>query len=161
MELFAHNQSAYVSACAMLASVGKAAVIHPTGAGKSFIAFQLALDHPDQRICWMSPSEYIFQTQLENLTDANTGVLPNNTAFYTYAKIPVLTQEEVEGVWLRRWLSELTARLNGRTTGRNKTVKRLTAEQVTKLQSVGLVPDGNQSVPGEIKSSQEGKRSSA
>lgn len=98
MELFAHNQSAYDSACAMLASVGKAAVIHPTGTGKSFIAFQLALEHPDQRICWMSPSEYIFRSQLENLANANDGIIPMNITFYTYAKIPMLTPEEVDEI---------------------------------------------------------------
>lgn len=47
----------------------------------------------------------------------------------------------VEGVWLRRWLSEQTARMNERPTGRNKAVKKLTQEQTLKLQSVGIQPD--------------------
>ena len=37
--LYEHNQSAYRAAEAMLSSEGKAAVIHPTGTGKSFIGF--------------------------------------------------------------------------------------------------------------------------
>ena len=57
MELFQHNRTAYDNALAMMAQTGKAAIIHPTGTGKSFIAFQLALDHPDKRICRLSPSE--------------------------------------------------------------------------------------------------------
>jgi len=33
VELFSHNQTAYKNALAMMAQTGKAAVIHPTGAG--------------------------------------------------------------------------------------------------------------------------------
>lgn len=58
--LFLHNEKAYQKAVTMLASSGKAAVIHPTGTGKSFIGFKLAEDHPESRIVWLSPSEYIF-----------------------------------------------------------------------------------------------------
>ena len=67
IQLFEHNQIAYESAVAMLNEEGRAAVIHPTGTGKSFIAFKLAQDQPDARICWLSPSEYIFNTQRENI----------------------------------------------------------------------------------------------
>lgn len=67
IELFEHNQTAYESAVAMLAETGKAAVIHPTGTGKSFIGFKLCEDNPDKTVCWLSPSDYIFRTQLENL----------------------------------------------------------------------------------------------
>lgn len=41
IRLFEHNQTAYNAAVAMLAETGKAAVIHPTGMGKSFIGFKL------------------------------------------------------------------------------------------------------------------------
>lgn len=67
IQLFKHNQKAYDAAVSMMEEEGKAAVIHPTGTGKSFVAFKLAEDHPDARICWLSPSEYIFHTQTENL----------------------------------------------------------------------------------------------
>ena len=66
-QLFQHNQTAYESALTLLKKKGKAAVIHPTGTGKSFIGFRLAEDYPDKNICWLSPSEYIYKTQLENL----------------------------------------------------------------------------------------------
>lgn len=37
VQLFPHNQIAYNSALEMLESCGKAAIVHPTGTGKSFI----------------------------------------------------------------------------------------------------------------------------
>ena len=64
--LFRHNEEAYRAAASMLSENGKAAIIHPTGTGKSFIGFQLCEDHADQPICWLSPSDYIFRTQQEN-----------------------------------------------------------------------------------------------
>lgn len=44
-----------------------------------------------------------------------------------------------EGVWLRRWLSEQVARLNGKTTQKAKAAKVLSAEQKMKLESIGIV----------------------
>lgn len=67
LKLFEHNQKAYKAACQLMDEEGKAAVIHPTGTGKSLIAFQLALDCKDETIVWLSPSAYIFRTQLENV----------------------------------------------------------------------------------------------
>ena len=67
LDLFPHNQRAYDTACHLLKEEGRAAVIHPTGTGKSFIAFQLVLDNPKATFLWLSPSSYIFHTQLENL----------------------------------------------------------------------------------------------
>ena len=37
MELYRHNEEAYRAAAAMLEETGKAAVIHPTGSGKTGI----------------------------------------------------------------------------------------------------------------------------
>ncbi len=98
LSLFPHNQAAYEEALQMMQEVGKAAVIHPTGTGKSFIAFHLALENPQKTICWLSPSEYIFKTQLENLAAANDGVLPQNIQFYTYAKLVLLTDSELVSI---------------------------------------------------------------
>ena len=80
IELFAHNRQAYAQAKAMLAKTGKAAVIHPTGTGKSFIGFKLCEDHPSQRICWLSPSEYIFKTQLDNQRNMADELFDGNVA---------------------------------------------------------------------------------
>ena len=41
IELYEHNAKAYRAARKMLAEKGLAAVVHPTGTGKSFIAFKL------------------------------------------------------------------------------------------------------------------------
>ncbi|MGN0181063.1 MAG: Helicase associated domain protein [Candidatus Ornithomonoglobus sp.] len=67
LKLFEHNLEAYDAAVRMLDTTGKAAVIHPTGTGKSFIGFKLAEDNPNKHIIWLTPSEYIVKTQLENL----------------------------------------------------------------------------------------------
>ena len=40
------NASAYAKAAAALEQNGKATVAHPTGSGKSCIAWQLVADHP-------------------------------------------------------------------------------------------------------------------
>ena len=50
----------------MLESCRRAAVVHPTGTGKSFLAFQLIEDHPDERFLWLSPNDYIFENQRRN-----------------------------------------------------------------------------------------------
>lgn len=70
LELFAHNQQAYDAALHLIEETGKAAVIHPTGTGKSFIAFKLAQEHLGKRILWLAPGEYIYKTQVENLGKA-------------------------------------------------------------------------------------------
>ncbi len=79
----------------MLAERGKAAVVHPTGTGKSFIAFKLAEDNPSSRVLWLSPSEYIFRTQLENLKRA-CNVEFSNISFLTYAKLMLADEEAIK-----------------------------------------------------------------
>uniref|UniRef100_UPI0040579894 Helicase associated domain protein n=1 Tax=Agathobacter sp. TaxID=2021311 RepID=UPI0040579894 len=106
LNLFEHNRKAYEAACHLMDEEGKAAVIHPTGTGKSLIAFQLALDHADEEIVWLSPSVHIFRTQMENVLGildgerAKTGAVHQvpadcsthsgmfqNITFLTYAKL--------------------------------------------------------------------------
>ena len=94
MNLFEHNAAAYQAAVTMLAERGKACVIHPTGTGKSFIGFKLCEDNPDKTICWLSPSDYIFKTQLENLATVSDGWTPENIVFSTYAKLAYLTDDD-------------------------------------------------------------------
>lgn len=98
IDLFHHNQDAYEAAVCMLRGTGKAAIIHPTGTGKSFIAFKLCEDEPEKRVCWASPSEYIFKTQLENLKKAADGYVPSNICFFTYARLMNLTHEELNEI---------------------------------------------------------------
>lgn len=82
----------------MLQETGKAAIIHPTGTGKSFIAFKLCEDNPNKRVLWLSPSEYIFKTQIENLKAAANGYCPNNIVFYTYAKLMYMSEREIADI---------------------------------------------------------------
>ena len=94
IELYPHNEKAYCAARKMLTEKGLAAVVHPTGTGKSFIAFKLCEDNPDKTICWLSPSEYIFKTQLENLKAAGGGEM-KNIKFFTYAKLMMMSDAEM------------------------------------------------------------------
>ena len=95
VSLFPHNRMAYENVCVMLDRTGKAAVIHPTGTGKSFIGFRYAADHPREKVLWLAPSEYIFRTQMENWLSAGGEALPNIT-FLTYAKLSLMTEEELQ-----------------------------------------------------------------
>ncbi len=94
IELYPHNEKAYRAMRKMLNKKGLAAVVHPTGTGKSFIAFKLCEDEPDKTVCWLSPSEYIFKTQIENLKRAS-GYEPRNIKFYTYAKLMMMSDAEM------------------------------------------------------------------
>lgn len=119
--LYEHNETAYKAAMKLLSEKGKAAVIHPTGTGKSFIAFKLCEDHPDKKICWLSPSAYIFKTQVENLKaslikekqklygkecdrsqtgDDKEDLSPvtDNISFYTYAKLMSMPDSEIRAM---------------------------------------------------------------
>lgn len=97
ISLYPHNESAYEAAVSMLAETGKAAIVHPTGTGKSFIGFKLCEDNPCKRVCWLSPSEYIFRTQLENLAATGADV-PENIRFLTYAKLMLLDEAELQEI---------------------------------------------------------------
>ena len=94
IELYEHNRAAYQAVVEMLQETGKAAVIHPTGSGKSFIGFKLCEDNPEKTVLWLSPSEYIFQTQLENLRAAGGDTL-NNIRFLTYTKLMRMSEAEI------------------------------------------------------------------
>ena len=65
--LFEHNEKAYHAAVRMMEQYGKAAIVHLTGTGKSYIAFKLIENSPEKVVIWLSPSEYIFKTRRENL----------------------------------------------------------------------------------------------
>ena len=98
IKLYEHNRVAYETAKVLLEREGKAAIVHPTGTGKSFIAFKLCEENSDKKILWLSPSEYIFKTQLENLKSTSEGYTPDNIVFYTYAKLTYLSDDEIEEI---------------------------------------------------------------
>lgn len=98
LDLYEHNANAYVAACEMMDKYGKAAIIHPTGTGKSYIAFKLIEDHPHEVIIWLSPSEYIFKTQRESLLRQDQDFPLQNVRFYTYAKLMCSTPEQLNQI---------------------------------------------------------------
>lgn len=102
LELYPHNRNAYEAAVEMMGRYHKAAIVHPTGTGKSFIGFQLAQQHPNDHIVWLTPSEYIVRTQLENL-QRSSGWLPKNIHFLTYSKLMTLVEEELASL-CPRWI---------------------------------------------------------
>ena len=98
LRLFEHNEKAYHAAVRMMNQYGKAAIVHPTGTGKSYIAFKLIEEHPADTIFWLSPSEYIFKTQIENLKRQAPDISLANVHFYTYAKLMCCATEELEAI---------------------------------------------------------------
>lgn len=95
--MFKHNLNAYAAAISMMKQTGKAAVVHPTGTGKSFIAFQLCMDNKEKKICWLSPSEYIFETQKEKWLLAGGQEL-DNIQFITYARLMRMKGEKLADI---------------------------------------------------------------
>ena len=96
--LFEHNGKAYRAAVRMMEQYGKAAIVHPTGTGKSYIAFKLIEDNPERAVIWLSPSEYLFKTQLESLKRNDPDFPLANVHFYTYAKLMCCTQAQLEKI---------------------------------------------------------------
>lgn len=96
VDLFPHNRSAYDAVVRLLGETGRAAVIHPTGTGKSFIAFKLAEDHPDARCLWLSPSRYIFDVQQDGYARAARQPVPGNIHFCTYARLAQMDAEDLD-----------------------------------------------------------------
>lgn len=79
----------------MLAHKQRAAIIHPTGTGKSFIAFRFVEEHPNLHVLWLSPSEYIFKTQIENIRKSDAAASFERLRFMTYARLMMLDEEEL------------------------------------------------------------------
>ena len=98
LRLFEHNEKAYHAAVRMMEQYGKAAIVHLTGTGKSYIAFKLIEDNPEKVVIWLSPSEYIFKTQLESLKKNDPDFPLANVHFYTYAKLMCCTQTQLEEI---------------------------------------------------------------
>ena len=98
LRLFEHNEKAYHAAVRMMEQYGKAAIVHPTGTGKSYIAFKLIEDNPEKVVIWLSPSEYIFKTQLESLKRNAPDFPLANVHFYTYAKLMCCTQAQLDEI---------------------------------------------------------------
>ena len=88
--LFRHNQEAYRAVRTLLEKENRAAVVHPTGTGKSMVAFYLIQQQTQWRFLWLSPSEYIVRTQLENVQKADPEADFSHVQFMTYARLMLL-----------------------------------------------------------------------
>lgn len=95
IQLFSHNMQAYRAALDMIGKSSKAAIIHPTGTGKSFIAFKWIEDHASNRFVWLSPSDYIFKTQIDNVKRSTPDFPAEHITFLTYARLMQMTDEEL------------------------------------------------------------------
>ena len=98
LRLFEHNEKAYHAAVRMMEQYGKAAIVHLTGTGKSYVAFKLIENNPEKVVIWFSPSEYIFKTQLESLKRNDPDFPLANVHFYTYAKLMCCTQAQLDEI---------------------------------------------------------------
>ena len=98
LRLFEHNEKAYHAAVRMMEQYGNAAIVHPTGTGKSYIALKLIEDNPEKVVIWLSPSEYIFKTQLESLKRNDPDFPLANVYFYTCAKLVCSTQTQLDEI---------------------------------------------------------------
>ena len=65
LELLPHQDEAYQAAVKKLEEKGKAAIISPTGTGKSFVALEYILQHPDERVLFLSPRRAIANQMYE------------------------------------------------------------------------------------------------
>ena len=59
LKLEKHQEKAYQNVEKLFEEKGKAAVIFPTGCGKSFVVLKYILEHPDERILFLSPRNAI------------------------------------------------------------------------------------------------------
>lgn len=98
VQLFSHNMQAYEAAKAMLNRTSKAAVIHPTGTGKSFISFKWIEEHPCEFFVWLAPSDYIFSVQRENILRSVPDFPIAQITFLTYARLMGMTDEEISAL---------------------------------------------------------------
>ena len=85
-----HNQQAYAKVKEMFEKDNKAAIIHPTGTGKSYIALKLIEENLDKKIIYLSPSMAIMHQLKKNMI--NEGVNFRNLTRYTYQKLTALNR---------------------------------------------------------------------
>ena len=65
LKLLPHQNEAYQAAVKKLEEKRKAAIISPTGTGKSFVALEYILKHPDERVLFLAPRRAIANQMYE------------------------------------------------------------------------------------------------
>ena len=95
MELRPHNKKAYDNLIRMYKSGTKsAAIIHPTGTGKTYITMQLVEDHPNENIIIVAPTNAIIDQYKKRFEE--NGIDVSNVTFLTYTKVMNMNDEELE-----------------------------------------------------------------
>ncbi|MDD3401838.1 MAG: Helicase associated domain protein [Hespellia sp.] len=92
--LYKHNEITYSNMRNLFQSHQRVAVVQPTGTGKSFLYLKWIEEHPEQRICVVSPSTYIFM-QLKEY-QAQAGVNLEKLVPVTYTRLALMEQDEIE-----------------------------------------------------------------
>jgi len=69
VELRKHNKEAYEKVKDTIRNGNRAAVIHPTGTGKSYIALKLLEENKDKKEIYLAPSNSILHNIKRNIFD--------------------------------------------------------------------------------------------
>ena len=99
IELLEHNQEAYENVKRIYETKTRAAVIHPTGSGKSFIALKLMKENKGKKILYLSPSVEILH-QLKRDIFANGLDMRDFRGLkrMTYQKLVGMRDEDIEAL---------------------------------------------------------------
>ena len=91
------NEAAFQKAVQSLETLNRAAVFHPTGAGKSCIAWKVVEAHPQTTFFWLVAGAQRLALRQAELTRYNGGTLPGNVRFCDCEKLAAATPEQ----WVR------------------------------------------------------------
>ena len=91
------NEAAFQKAVQSLETLNRAAVFHPTGTGKSCIAWKVVEAHPQTTFFWLVAGAQRLALRQAELTRYNGGTLPGNVRFCDCEKLAATTPEQ----WVR------------------------------------------------------------
>lgn len=91
------NKAAFQKAVQSLETLNRAAVFHPTGTGKSCIAWKVVEAHPQTTFFWLVAGAQRLALRQAELTRYNGGTLPGNVRFCDCEKLAAATPEQ----WVR------------------------------------------------------------
>ncbi len=91
------NEAAFQKAVQSLETLNRAAVFHPTGTGKSCIAWKMVEAHPQTTFFWLVAGAQRLALRQAELTRYNGGTLPGNFRFCDCEKLAAATPEQ----WVR------------------------------------------------------------
>ena len=91
------NEAAFQKAVQSLETLNRAAVFHPTGTGKSCIAWKVVEAHPQTTFFWLVAGAQRLALRQAELARYNGGTLPGNVRFCDCEKLAAATPEQ----WVR------------------------------------------------------------